>query len=250
MIASLPMYDRPETLAANDRFWALIRAGLAEMGLAAPPALHRGGGPLMDDWRRADLVLSQTCGLPFRTALADKVRLVGTPDYGVDGCAPGYYRSVLVVRADDPRTQPAELSGAAMAYNDGLSQSGWAAAQNWAADMGWQFRAGPVTGSHRASARLVADGGADFAALDAVTFSLLCEFEPDLTARLRVLAQTPPTPGLPYICAPGQNADALRGAIAAAIPQLTDADRRTLRLRGLVQIPASAYLAVRTPPLP
>ena len=28
MIAALPMYDRPELQAANDRYWALIRAGL------------------------------------------------------------------------------------------------------------------------------------------------------------------------------------------------------------------------------
>ncbi|NBO20395.1 MAG: hypothetical protein EBU97_00195 [Rhodobacteraceae bacterium] len=250
MIASLPMYDRAETAAANDRYWALIRAGLGERGIDAPMALHRGDGPLIDDWQRPDLVLSQTCGLPFRAVLSGRVALVGTPDFGVTGCAPGYYRSVLVVRADDPRDAPAALSGAAMAYNDGLSQSGWAAAQNWAAEMGLQFRAGPRTGSHRASAQMVATGGADFAALDAVTFALICDHDPDLAATLRVVGMTPPTPGLPYICAPGQDVGALRAAIEGAIPQLTAADRRTLRLRGLVQIPASAYLAIPTPPLP
>lgn len=39
MIASLGMYDRPETMAANDRLWALVRDGLRARGIAAPEAL-------------------------------------------------------------------------------------------------------------------------------------------------------------------------------------------------------------------
>ncbi|MFN7224061.1 MAG: hypothetical protein ACK4MS_08580, partial [Paracoccaceae bacterium] len=103
MIASLGMYDRPETSAANDALWALIRDALRDRGRDAPQALTRGEAACWPAWQAPDLVLSQTCGLPFRSRLHDHVTLIGTPDYGVEGCAPGYYRSVLIARSDDPR---------------------------------------------------------------------------------------------------------------------------------------------------
>ena len=64
MIASLGMYDRTETAAANDRLWAGIRDGLRARGIAAPEALTRGDGAYWPAWQAPDLVLSQTCGFP------------------------------------------------------------------------------------------------------------------------------------------------------------------------------------------
>ena len=98
-LASLPMYDRPETAAANDRYWQAIRTRLGE----GPETLTR-TGELWEHWLAPDLVLSQTCGYPYRARLHGQVTLVGTPDYGLDGCPPGHYRSIFVARADDPRT--------------------------------------------------------------------------------------------------------------------------------------------------
>ena len=62
MIASLPMYDRPETAAANDRLWQGVRTRLGE----GPEHLVRAGDP-WEHWQSPDLLLSQTCGLPFRS---------------------------------------------------------------------------------------------------------------------------------------------------------------------------------------
>lgn len=249
MIAALPMYDRPELTGATDRYWALIRDGLRQRGMDAPEALRRGDTELMPHWLMPDLVLSQTCGFPYRARLHGKVRLVGTPDFGVEGCPPGYYRSVLIARADDPRLVLADFDGVAIAYNDGLSQSGWAAPQNQAAALGLRFPAGIMTGSHAASLVAVAEGRTDLAALDAVTFRLLSRSHPAV-ALVKVVAMTDPTPGLPYICAEAVDADAVFDAIAAAIPALEEADRAALGLRGLCRIPAEAYLSVPTPPPP
>lgn len=249
MIAALPMYDRPELTGATDRYWALIRDGLRLRGMDAPEALQRVDAELMPQWLAPDLVLSQTCGFPYRAALHGKVRLIGTPDFGVEGCPPGYYRSMFIARADDPRAGLAAFDGVAMAYNDGLSQSGWAAPQTHAAALGLHFPAGVLTGSHAASLLAVAEGRADLAALDAVTFRLLAKSDP-AAALVKVVALTDPTPGLPYICAEAVDADAVFDAIAAAIPALGDADRAALGLRGLCRIPAGAYLSVPTPPPP
>jgi ABC-type phosphate/phosphonate transport system substrate-binding protein len=249
MIASLGMYDFGPAMAANDRFWALIRDGLRARGLAAPDRLTRGEGAYWSAWSAPDLVLSQTCGFPFRTLLHTSVAYVATPDYGVEGCAPGYYRSVFVARADDPRQGLADFAGAAFAWNEDLSQSGWAAPQIHAARMGLRLNATLKTGGHRLSAAAVADGRADLAALDAVTWALMLGLDP-VVARLRVIALTDPTPGLPLIAAQGTDTEATFAALAEAVAALPPEDRATLRLKGMVRLPASAYLAVPDPPPP
>ncbi len=248
MIASLPMYDRPELRGATDRYWALIRQALAARGIEAPEALRRGDEVLMPVWESPDLILSQTCGFPYRARLHGQVELVGTPDFGNEGCAPGYYRSVLIARADDARQDLTDFDGAGIAFNDGLSQSGWAAPINQAAALGIRLRPVLETGSHRASVRAVAEGQAEIAAIDALTWTLLSEF--DDVSGVKVIGATDPTPALPYITARGRDAAAIRAAVAEAITGLVPADRAALRLRGIVEIPASSYLAVPIPPSP
>lgn len=240
MIAFLGMYDLPALQSANDRFWAAIRAHLGD----GPAGLTR-DGDVWDIWQSPDLVLAQTCGMPFRTRLHGRVRLVGTPDYGLPGCPPGYYRSVLVVHRDAPARRPEDLAGVTFAYNEAVSQSGWAAPMTHLAGR-VAFGGVLQTGAHAASARAVADGRAGIAALDALTWTLLCEHDP-VTDSLRVLDYTSPTPGLPYITAPTRDPAPIADALRAAIAGLSDADRATLHLRGLVTIPDAAYLGIATP---
>jgi ABC-type phosphate/phosphonate transport system substrate-binding protein len=244
MIASLPMYDRPETAAANDRLWQGVRAALGW----GPERLTR-GGDLWTQWLSPDLVLSQTCGYPYRAQLHGKVTLVATPDYGLRGCPPGHYCSVLVARADDPRTDLHAFAKAPFAYNEALSQSGWAAPQTHAQGLGFRFSNLIETGAHGASARAVADGRADLAALDALSWAMMRRHDA-VAGALREIARTAPTPALPYITARGRDAGALFAALEQAIAGLDDRDRDALGLRGLCRLPAAAYLAVATPPPP
>jgi ABC-type phosphate/phosphonate transport system substrate-binding protein len=250
MIASLGMYDFGAATAANDRLWALIRDTLRAAGIDAPRDLTRGDSAFWPAWEAPNLLLSQTCGYPFRARLHGTVTYVGTPDYGVAGCPSGYYRSVFVVRADDARQTLADFDGAPFAYNEALSQSGWAAPQTHVSRLGLRLPPATRTGGHQLSALAVAEGQADIAALDAVTHLLLQDNEPALTARLRVIAMTDPTPGLPLITAAGGPAEALHHAVAHAVAALAPEDRRTLHLKGLARIPADAYLAVPNPPPP
>jgi len=245
MIASLPMYDWPEVRSHQDSYWQAIRAALGH----GPADLTRGFDDYMAHWQRPDLLLSQTCGMPYRTRLHDKVTLVGTPDFGLTGCPPGHYCSVLVVNAQDDRAQLSDFVDDIFAYNEGGSQSGWAAPATHAAGLGLRFTRLLPTGSHRASFRAVAEGRAAMAAIDAATWELARRHDP-ATARLRVLDRTAPTPGLPYITTAGRDPAPLAAAIAAAIAGLEAETRAALMLRGLVQIPQDAYLAVPTPPEP
>ncbi|GAB5432234.1 MAG: PhnD/SsuA/transferrin family substrate-binding protein [Epibacterium sp.] len=245
MIASLPMYDRPETAAANDAFWAAIRAELGH----GPESLTR-DMDLWQVWRAPDLLLAQTCGLPYRARLYGDVELVGTPDYGLPGCPEGHYNSVLIAAADRKGTPLRDFAGTRFAYNDSLSQSGWAAAM-------MRMRADNMlpgelieTGSHQASAVAVAEGRADFASLDALTYQMLLDYEPDLMAGLCELERTEPTPALPFITALTQDATILRTAMERALEALEPEHRETLHLKKIVSTTPSDYLAVPTPPGP
>ncbi len=249
MIASLPMYDRPETAAAHDALWAGVRDALRAAGGQAPDALDR-AADIEATWENPALILGQTCGMPYRTRLHGRVALVATPDYGLPDTAPGHYRSVFVARADDPRDDPAAFVSDRFAYNSGGSHSGWAAPQLWAKARGFAFRPALATGGHRASAQAVADGRADIAALDAVTWRGIRRFDADLAARLRVLGTTDATPGLPMIAAPGVDTARLRAALDTALAALAEDHRDILGIRGFVPIPPEDYLAVPNPPPP
>ena len=249
MIAALPMYDFGDLRAANDELWSRVRDGLRARGYPAPDELTHDAPDLWALWEAPDLVLAQTCGVPYRARLHGRVELVGTPDYGLPDCPPGYYCSVFVARRDDPRTGLAAFDGAAFAYNEALSQSGWAAPATHAGSMGLRLRPVLQTGAHRASAQAVAEGRADLAALDAVTWRHLQRLDP-VAGALREVARTAPTPGLPLISAAGSDVDALRGALNAAVAALPDPARAVLGLRGIVQLSPAAYLAVPTPAPP
>ena len=124
MIASLPMYDRPETAAANDRLWTLIREAFGD----GPAQLSRGVEGLAH-WRDPALLFSQTCGMPYRLHLHGSVSLFGTPVTTLDD-PPGHYHSVLIARADDNRRGLRDFQHATLAANMDISQSGWAAPQH------------------------------------------------------------------------------------------------------------------------
>lgn len=245
MIANLMMYQRPQLVEAHARYWALIRKQLADAGMDSPETLSQDAEEFFV-WKHSDLVLSQTCGMPYRTWLHDKVQLVGTPDYGLAGCPAGYYRSAIVVRADDTRTDVSAFKDAVFAYNQTFSQSGYAAPFWHLLPGGFWFENRLHTEQHLESARAVAAGRADIASLDAVTWRNIEAFEP-FARDLRVLTWTEPTPGLPLITALGNDANLIFKAVKGAIAELDAQDISLLGIRGIVKISKQDYLNVRNP---
>jgi len=241
MIASLPMYDRPETAAANDRLWSALRARLG----FGPDALVRDGA-VWAQWQSPDLLLSQTCGYPYRAKLHGQVTLIGAADHRLAGCAPGYYNSVLIARRSAPLSA---FDGARFAYNEALSQSGWAAPMVHARTAGVTFGALVKTGAHRESARIVAQGHADLAALDALSWRMIRRWD-GFASDLVEIERTAPTPALPYITGSAYQAKVLFSALQGAIADLCPADRDRLSLYDLVRLDPDAYLSVPTPPPP
>ncbi|MGR3511767.1 MAG: phosphate/phosphite/phosphonate ABC transporter substrate-binding protein [Paracoccaceae bacterium] len=240
MIATLPMYDRPEAQAANDRFWALIRAHLPD----APETLSRDGY----HWVSPDLLLSQTCSLPYRTGLQEDVRIVATPVHNLE-CEAGLYYSVVLVRETDERGALSDFAGARLAINSPISQSGWAAIDAEAQAEGLRFGSVFETGAHAASARAVAEERADLCAVDAVTWKMISRWD-DFAKGLRVLCTTQPTPALPYITAIERDPMPLQEALVNAVHELSADDRETLCLIDMAYIPPVHYVTLPIPPTP
>ncbi|MEM9238418.1 MAG: PhnD/SsuA/transferrin family substrate-binding protein [Pseudomonadota bacterium] len=242
--ASLPMYDFPAIRGATDRYWQAIRSALGQ----GPRELVR-DGDVWRGWQDPDLLLSQTCGLPFRSRLKGKVALVGTPDFGLPGCGPGEYNSVFVARKDDPRNDLTDFEGAKFAVNEFGSQSGWAAPIMYTRSQNVAFGGFLETGAHIASAEAVAEGRADIAALDGVSWRFLGA-EGTLSRKLKAIDITPPSPGLPYITSLKNDPAQIFAAVEQAIASLSQADREALGLKGLVWIAPDRYTAVPTPAQP
>lgn len=229
MIASLPMYDWPEVQAETDVLWESLRDHLNEAGVEAPNALTRGADP-WPHWLNPSLTLSQTCGLPYAAKLAGQAHLLGAPDYDLPDCPKGTYRSVVIARTEGAEVM--DLKGAKFAYNMRESQSGWAALNKVLAIKD-HFGELVQSGAHRSSIISVAEGQADCASIDAVSWAMAQQVEP-AAAKVHVIAVTPPTPGLPYITGKVNKAKvgAMAGAVSSAIAALPAEARKALHLRG------------------
>jgi ABC-type phosphate/phosphonate transport system substrate-binding protein len=201
-IASLPMYDLPELREANDALWAALRARLLAQGVdCLPRALTR--EPDLDAiWNAPNLLVAQTCGYPFMTRLRHRVRLVATPRYLARGCDGPFHRAAIVVRKGSRAQSLADLRGLRLAFNAPDSNTGVNLLRAELAQVahGAGFFAATVsTGSHADSAAAVAEGRADVASIDCVTWAFLQRLRPALTERLAVLAWTARSPGLPLV---------------------------------------------------
>ena len=234
MIASLPMYACPSNRAAHDALWALIRDGLRDRGLDAPEALdHHIAYDAV--WARSDLVLGHICNLPLRARFAGRVTVIGASDYGLPGCAPGYYTSLFVARPDGPDSL-SDPAAQVFACNDLLSQSGYGAA----VDAGLPGMRVCLTGSHRGSIAAVAAGKADLASIDAQIWRTVLAEMPEAQG-LRVIGQSAATPGMTFITRAGQDPAPYLAAITDAIGGLAPSDKALLDLRGIAQLPQMAY---------
>jgi ABC-type phosphate/phosphonate transport system substrate-binding protein len=238
LIAVLPMYDFPWTAAANDALWASISARLNDAGVQAPARLTR-QGDLAALWRHPGLIFGQTCGYPYVAALKETVALVAAPEYSFSGCEGASHRSFLIRRADDPRTALAEFRGAVAALNAHDSNTGMNLFRATIAPIAGGapfFRAAVVTGSHEASVTAVAEGRADLASIDCVSFLLLERGRREVVARVAVVAESAASPTLPFIAAAGfpqATIAAVREAVFAALddPNLVET-RAALGLKG------------------
>lgn len=245
--ASFPWYDLPEMRAATDRWWDALAALLRDAGVDGVPAsldrerLH-GVDPL------GACLFTQTCGYPLFTTALGHFRVLGAPCYAVADCSGSHHRSYITVR-DASRFQTLEdLRGARFAINEPDSNSGMNLPRRLFAPLaraGRFFGDVLVSGSHAASAELIAAGAVDAAAIDCVTFALLQRYRPAAVRGLRVIARTAATPAPPLVTSI-HTGDATVAALERTLHALTvdpafSAVREPLFLAGMEPCDTTAY---------
>ena len=252
-LAVLSMYDWPEVRIATDAFWIELRDACRRRDLSAPDTLVRKPPDSVDQadddwaysqWLSPDLLLSQTCGLPFARFLHGKVQLLGSLAYAIEGSEFGDYHSVIIASRDSGLKCLDDIDQRhRFAFNNCVSQSGYRAMQKTLESQGrpsdW-LQGGVESGSHRHSIGLVADGKADFATIDAVSWLLATRHEAKASAVIKI-GTTMTTPGLPMICSMGQDPDLVSDAIEEAIGLLAADAANALGLSGYRKRPESDY---------
>lgn len=197
------MYDWPEVHPRLDAFWTRIATALKAEGVEAPATLSRPGS-IASTWTLPDLLVGQTCGLPYVSHRCGNAVLVARPDFDLPGAVDASYCSALICRSGDDAENLAAFKDKTAAINEFGSQSGCNALADAVLDVSSDqpfFGSVVLSGAHRESARMVADGICDIAAIDAVAWALFAELEQIRYQKLRVLCWTRPMPSLPFITA-------------------------------------------------
>ena len=215
--AALPMYDWPEVRAETLAFWDRVRDGLDLPALTHPVE----GDHLLSIWRDPDTVIADSCwGMVDLGLIGTQRRLAQRSYRGVPGGSDTHYRSALIARqgraaCPGPHAvMPAGMDRMRWAANSDESRSGWLAI---AEDAGLSDAGVVWTGTHRASIRAVADGGADVAAIDCRSWQLALAHEPAARG-LTVVGWTAPRLGSFFMTGtnmPDDTAEAVSRALIA-----------------------------------
>jgi ABC-type phosphate/phosphonate transport system substrate-binding protein len=235
VIASLAMYPFAHLRTAYDQLWSAVSSTLE----GAPETLDR-DIDLHVAWGSPDLLVGQTCGWPLITALPD-VAVIGAFDLHVPFAHDGRYRSVII---GDRAEAPAALlsrPGAVAAANGWESLSGWI---SLCSVLGRTPVDAVCTGSHAESVRAVAEGRAQVASIDALTFEFIAHSMPAVAGRVHIVGHGPIVPTLPLVMSAelAERRDEVRTAFVGALarPDITEACAR-LRIRGFVPFERSDY---------
>lgn len=242
------MYDLAEIRESTDRLWVAVRDGLRADGVAAPDRLSRPIESYVDHWLDSNLLLSQTCGYPLVRDLEGEVAVLGSFATEVDEPDhPGWYRSVIVCRSDDPRAVDPRAEGGnetigadplvgfrtvspaaplLVAINGTDSLSGFVSLGSaWRGGIDVDpIGAALVTGSHVASLEALQTNRADLASIDSWTYYLLGRHRPSAVSGLRVIARGPLVAATPLITSAGGPVAALRRAVDNATKELRATD--------------------------
>ena len=249
LIANARMYSVNASVATSWRVlleWVIRRAGVACEVIDHPTPR-----PLQALWARADVGCVFMCGFPIANARpAPRILAAPIPAPERYGGRPVYCTDI-VVRADSPLRQLADILGRRFAFTTEDSQSGYQAPRRLLAPFarergGALFAAavGPLVTPRRV-VEAVLGGEADAGPLDSYFHDLLRRHEPALAAQMRVLVSTGMTPLPALVAAPSApEADARRLADAllavAAAPELATT-RSELLLHGFATVAYSRY---------
>ena len=156
------------------------------------------------------------CGYPYLQHRAE-LSLLGVPVWR----GRPMYQSYLIVAADDPATDLADLRGGAHAFSDPDSNSGFLVTASDLARMDETperfFSRAIFTYGHRNVVRAVAGGLTRSGSVDGYVWEALNTVEPDLTARTKIIARSEWLGFPPFVARSDRMAEAGIAACGAAL---------------------------------
>jgi ABC-type phosphate/phosphonate transport system substrate-binding protein len=246
--ASLPMYRIPEVAVATAALWDALRARLVARGLALDDVIFADAAAAVPEGIGPHVLFTQVCGYPLFKVFRDQGTILATPSYAFAGCEGPNHCAFFMVRADDPAQRLEDLRGRVFGCNSRLSNSGMnlpRLALARIAEGKPLFQKVVMTGGHLASLDHLHQATIDVCAVDCVTWGLVQKFRPGQAARYRILAQTAPSPSLPFVTSTTTDAPAvatLRDALGALFSDAATAGiRETLGLTAISLLDTAAY---------
>lgn len=152
--------------------------------------------------RDPGLFIGHTCGYPLMKHLQDAVTPFCVPVFDVIGVKEKLYCSRFIVAADAAISNLADCRARTVAINSNGSNSGMNVLRHAVAKLNPEvpfFASVIYSGGHLQSLTAVAEKRADVAAIDCVSFQLIEDRWPGLTARVRSIGDSIKTCGLPLV---------------------------------------------------
>ena len=184
--------------------------------------------------RDPGLFFGHTCGYPLMKHLKDQVTPFCVPVFDVPGTDGKLYSSRFIVAANSAIETLDECRGKVAAMNAADSNSGMNVLRYAIAKYP---RSGPFfsrvvqTGGHLHSLEAVADGTADVAAIDCVSYQLIQDHWPELVEQVRSIGFSEKTCGLPFVLPKSRFRDADLGLLVENLNQALANTPETIRNR-------------------
>ncbi len=204
-----------------------------------------------------DIEVAFICGLPYsekHDRPEPPIELLCAPVMAAPryGGRPVYFTDV-VARRDRPFLGFSDLRGAAWAYNDEGSHSGYNVVRHHllaSGETGGYFGRVVASGAHQTSIQMVLDGEVDASGIDSVVLEIETARRPELGAALRTIAAIGPSPIPPVVVASGLDASLKARVRSLFLGMSADTSARDIlaegRMAGFVPVRDADYDPIRT----
>lgn len=197
-----------------------------------------------------DLLLGHTCGYPFVTKLHRTHALVCVPEFDIEGCSGIHSSSWIVADSSHPGETLNDFLNSTATFNNRNSNSGMNVFRyevSKIANGAPFFRQTLLSGSHLTSIQNIAQGHADIATIDAVTWHFAEVQNLFEMSKLKIIGQTTRTPALPFVKPDSIELDqsTLTQAVNSCLQALPQDIRSFLRIRRFSVVNAAGYESVR-----
>ena len=201
-----------------------------------------------NDFAQARTVVRHVCGITLATAPAGTWRYLATPVIGDPAVARGYYNSLIITPRDNGLTKTSDFDPAlhqAVINEPGSFSGAITLAAHLAGRYGVTLTSPLQSGGHLESVTMVANGQAQLAAIDRMSFLLAQHDRPQDVANVRVIEETAAHPAPPLVADGGLEDDmvaALRDALLAcpSLPEWPEMTR-ILGVTGIIVLDEMLY---------